>query len=152
MNLRDVLSGIFWLAIAVFVCLESVRVGLGTVHNPGSGFLPFWSAVVMGTLSVVLVATKGVKRGEKRGLRELWRGVRWEKAVFVLISLFAYAALLDALGYIVTTFGMLTFLFGIVGGSRLWMRLLIAAFTAVITYVVFDVWLGVQLPKGILGY
>lgn len=45
MNLRDQLSGLFWLEISIFVCIEGLRIGIGTFQSPAPGFLPFWLGV-----------------------------------------------------------------------------------------------------------
>ena len=66
MNRRDLLAGFFWLAIAVFVCFESIHTDLGKVHSPGPGFLPFWSAVVLGALSTTLIIIAGRHRNWKK--------------------------------------------------------------------------------------
>ena len=66
MNRRDLLAGLFWLGISVFVVIQSVKSDLGSLHSPGPGFLPFWSAVILGTLSIILIVTTS--------LRKKWEG------------------------------------------------------------------------------
>jgi hypothetical protein len=152
MNLRDLIGGLFWFATAVFVCTESASDGLGTFRNPGPGFLPFWSAVVLGVLSAIFVLTKIAGRSEKRTQVVPEAKMKWEKVVLVVVCLFAYTMLIDTFGYMLTTFAMLFFLFGVIAGSKLWARLLLAFITAITTFILFNTWLGVQLPKGILGF
>lgn len=152
MNLRDQLSGLFWLGISIFVCVESLQCSIGTFQYPGPGFLPFWSGVTLGTLAIILMAASILKkRGEGR-ITNLWRGMEWNKVIMVLASLFIYAILLPRLGYLIMTFGLMTFLFGIIGKSRLWINGMIGLITVLVTYVVFYVWLNVQLPKGIFSF
>jgi len=52
------------------------------------------------------------------------------------------------LGYLITTFGLLTLLFSIIERSRVWTKVFSALATVVVTYIAFSLWLGVQLPKG----
>ena len=55
---RDLISSVFWLAIAIFFSIEGfTHLKLGTLHQPGPGFFPFWGGVVLGLLSLVLLLT-----------------------------------------------------------------------------------------------
>ena len=151
MSLRDQWSGLFWVAISIFVCWVSIPIGIGTFKSPGPGFLPFSAGVVLGTLSVALVITSILQGKEEGRILSLWRGVKWHKVILVLTSLFIYTLLLPILGYLITTSGLLILLFGIKRKQRLWIQVLSALITAWVSYLIFYVWLEVQLPKGIFG-
>lgn len=152
MNLRDHLSGFFWLAISIFVCVESIQVSLGTFHSPGPGFLPFWAGVVLGTFSIILIVTTFLNKRGKGKLIEMWKGVGWKKVVLVLFSLFLYIILLPRIGYMIATFGLMIFMSGIIKRSKLWIEVVIPLITVLASYFIFNTWLGIQLPKGIFGF
>jgi len=152
MNFRDQLSGFFWLVISIFVCVESIKSGVGTFRFPGPGFLPFWSGVALGTFAIILVATDLLKEKVGRKSKNLSEGKKWSNVILVLVSLFAYALLLPRLGYLITTFGLMVFLFSLIGKPRLWIQGVSALITVLATYIIFYVWLDVRLPKGILGF
>jgi putative tricarboxylic transport membrane protein len=152
MNSRDQLSGFFWLVISIFVCVESIKSGVGTFRFPGPGFLPFWSGVALGTFAIILVATDLLKEKVGRKSKNLLEGKKWSNVILVLVSLFAYALLLPRLGYLITTFGLMVFLFSLIGKPRLWIQGVSALITVLATYIIFYVWLNVQLPKGIFGF
>ncbi len=152
MNYRDQFSGFFWIAISILVCIESIKSGIGTFRSPGAGFLPFWSGVALGTLAIILVASDILKEKGGQKNTKLWENKRWSNVILILISLLAYALLLPRLGYLITTFGLMAFLFSMIGRPRLWVRGVSALITVLVTYIIFYVWLDVQLPKGILGF
>jgi len=153
MSLRDQISGLFWLALAVFVCLISVPIGIGSFRTPGPGFLPFWAGVALGILSIAVVTMGTLKRSEAgEGLSRLWKGLAWRKAMAVMVSLFLYTVLMDRFGYLLVTSALLSFLFCLTRRERIWMKIGGALVTAVVSYLVFGVWLEVQLPKGMLGF
>jgi putative tricarboxylic transport membrane protein len=152
MNLRDILSSLFWLGISIFVCLICIPVGIGTLHAPGPGFLPFWGGVVLGMFSIVLLIASLLKGTAEEKISGLWRGVEWYKVLLVLASLFVYALLLPKLGYLIATSALLILLFGIMKRQRLWIQVVSALVTASLSYLIFYVWLDVQLPKGIFGF
>jgi hypothetical protein len=148
----DQLSGFFWLAISIFVCIEASRVGIGDVRSQGPGFLPFLSGVMLGIFSIILVVTNTLKKQGKGNIADIWKGISWGKVILVLILLFTYAFLLPTIGYLVATFGLIILLFGIVGKTKVWIKVVAGIITVLATYIVFYVWLEVQLPKGILGF
>jgi len=153
MSLRDQISGLFWLALAVFVCLISVPIGIGSFRTPGPGFLPFWAGVALGILSIAVVTMGTLKRSEAgEGLSRLWKGLAWRKAMAVMVSLFLYTVLMDRFGYLLVTSALLSVLFCLTRRERIWMKIGGALMTAVVSYLVFGVWLEVQLPKGIFGF
>ena len=152
MNLRDQMSGFFWLGISIFVCVESAQVSLGTFHNPGPGFLPFWAGVVLGTFSIVLILTTFLNKKGEGKLTEVWKGVGWKKVILVLFSLFLYIILLPRIGYITSTVGLMIFMSGIIKRSKLWTDIGTSLITVLASYFIFDSWLGIQLPKGIFGF
>lgn len=80
---------------------------------------------------------------------DLGRG--WRKGLWVVASLLAYIFVLEKLGFLVTTFLFLIVTLLGFKPRKFVSSLLVAFFTVVISYLVFSVWLKVQLPKGILG-
>jgi len=132
--------------------VEALRIKIGTFRSPGPGFFLFWSGVALGLLALALVVKKSLSEKRGENITKLWKGVRWSKVIFVLTSLFIYAILLPRLGYVITTFGLMVCLFGIIGRSRLWILGMSAFITVLITYVIFCVLLEVQMPKGIFGF
>jgi hypothetical protein len=147
---RDRLSSLFWLAVAIFVCFKSVQDDVGSFTSPGPGFLPFWSAVALGGLAMALSVMSFLKKQEEG--TEPWIEIKWGKVILVVSSLLIYSMLLNILGYLVATFGLMLFLFGLTGRPRIWGWLASALLTTVLTYLIFYLWLNVQLPRGRFGF
>jgi len=152
MDRRDLLGGLFWLAISIFVGLVSLRDDFGTFHSPGPGFFPFLSAMVLGVFAIILMITSRLKKRWERKLADLWKGLEWKKVAGVLFSLFLYPLVLPFLGYLLATFGLMFFLLGVVGRTRVWVRGVNALMVASASYVIFYMLLNVRLPKGMLGF
>jgi putative tricarboxylic transport membrane protein len=148
---RDLLAGLFWLGISVFVVIQSVKSDLGSLHSPGPGFLPFWSAVILGTLSIILIATTSLRKKWEGKLVDLWRGLDWVRVIWILLSLFLYPILLPVTGYLITTFVLIAFLLRIGVRSKLWIDVASALAITIISYVIFCTLLDVKLPRGIFG-
>ena len=148
---RDQLSGLFWLGIAIFLCLESFGLNIGTLGQPGPGFLVLFSGVILGIFAVIVIV-KGTLVGEGiEKIKLLWQGMRVRKVILILVCLLVYALVLDKAGYLMTTFVLMTILFGVMGRPKLWVQILGGLVTTLVTYIVFHIFLDVVLPRGILG-
>jgi len=124
---------------------------LGTLHDPGSGFIFFWVGVIMVGLSLIILL-RAIRLERKAGeLKSLWSEVRWKKIISVLLALFVYAYAFTSLGFILSTFLLLIFLFKAVEPQKWSVAIMGAILSALIGYGVFQLWLGSQLPKGLLN-
>ncbi len=139
------------LFFALFYCIESLPLGIGNLRNPGAGLLPFFSGVLLGclSLSVLIKSTWGKEESNKRAKPLDAR--TWQKGAWVLGSLLFYLLLLERLGFIITTFLFMVISLLNFRPRKLARILAISFLTAFASYLLFVIWLKVQLPKGILG-
>ena len=47
---------LFWITLGLLVCYGATRLGVGTVTEPGSGFIFFWSGLILAVLSLMSLA------------------------------------------------------------------------------------------------
>jgi putative tricarboxylic transport membrane protein len=143
---RDLVSGLFWLAVAIFAAVQGLSLKLGSLDRPGPGFFPFWGGVVLGVLSVVLIVRGFRRAGPSPPIRpESW------KPVVVVGALLAYLLLLEPLGFVAVTFLFLLILFRL--ERRGWaVSAASAAVGTLASYALFQVWLRTQLPIGPFGF
>ena len=151
MNRRDQVTGSLAIFLSFLICAEALSQGIGKVRYPGPGFMPFLSGSALGVLGIILVIKSSLGKSLRPSAARLWRGKQWGKVALTIFSLVLYALLLSKLGYLIATFCLTLFLFGIVAGPKLWVRIASALITSVATYAVFYLWLGVQLPRGLFG-
>jgi putative tricarboxylic transport membrane protein len=146
----DQISGIFWLLFSIFISVESYRLGLGNLHQPGPGFIFFWTAIAMGALSVAVFfrARVGKKTGEREG--PIFGKENVLKILLVLLSLFLYASFMETLGFIPITLLLFIFLLGMIEKKRWGLTISVSVVVTGISYLVFEIWLKSQLPKGLL--
>jgi putative tricarboxylic transport membrane protein len=151
MKTYDRASSLFWLLISIAVSVESVRLGVGTLHNPGIGFLTFGASGLLGLLSLVLFVQASI-RGEEVLREPLFVGRLWQRILFVLIVLALYSWSMPVLGYLLSTFVLMTLLFWVLEKKKVWLVLLCSSLSTVITYWVFSKWLNCQFPDGLFGF
>jgi len=148
---KDLSSSLFWLGVGAFISIEGYGLELGTLQEPGSGFMFFWVGLVMMGLSLGIFIQALGKEGKAGELMILWAGVQWKKVVYVLAALIFYAFFFQILGFLLCTVILLIFLFKVVEPQRWSVAIFGAVLSALMTYLVFKIWLGTQLPQGILG-
>lgn len=142
-------SALFWIALALLVCYGATLLGIGSVNEPGSGFIFFWSGLIMAILALTLLADWLRGAGEED--QEFGR-TNWPKIFVVLTVLVLYGLLLEKLGFILSTFALLSFLLTMSDETKWPSIFTVASAAAVISFAIFDLWLKIKLPKGILGF
>lgn len=143
-------EGILWTIVGLFICFLAWRIHFGSFREPGPGFIAFFSGLLIGGTGLVIILSRvraKPSQVETPAIPLLPRN--WRHLFFTTSALFGYALLLDSLGYIITTLFMMWIFFYVFGGKRWLSSLLISAFIVASTYVVFDIWLLCQFPRGI---
>jgi putative tricarboxylic transport membrane protein len=143
---RDVVVAALALALGAVAIFESAKLPLGTVRNPGEGFFPWWTSVVIVLLALVLLTQALTSRPSANQQAP----GRIAKVTALLLVLAAYTFLLDSLGYLLCTFLLVLFMLRATDTQRWPVALSMALLTAVGSYVVFAIWLSVPLPRGLL--
>ena len=142
-------SALFWVVLGMLVCYGATRLGLGTVTEPGSGFIFFWSGVILVLLSLVALAES--LRGDNDATAEI-SAINWRKVALVILALVLYAFLLERLGFVLTTFLLLSFLLAFIEDTYWGRSLGVAGAAALGSFAIFELWLKIRLPHGIFGF
>jgi putative tricarboxylic transport membrane protein len=153
MRTLDLRSSFFWLLLSIAVITESLRMGIGTVQNPGMGFMSFWAGGLLAIFSLVLFLSAILKKRKSRN-EAAAPGAWHKKVLFVLSALVVYAVVMPIAGYLISTFLLMTLLYWFADptGMRWFFWCLILAFlTTAASYYVFSVLLNCQFPPGMLG-
>jgi hypothetical protein len=141
------------MTFACFVCAGSLKLGFGSFSDPGAGFMPLLSALLLIFLSAVDLAIGLTSRWKNdRKDREIWSDIQWERLIGTLIVLVLYATLMPVLGFSLPTAALLFVLFRLIERRSWWRTALGAIAVTAVFYFGFGVALGAQLPKGVLGF
>jgi len=139
--------------VAIYVAAGAIQLGIGSLNHPGVGFIFIWLAVILAGLAMIDLVTTILENNRRSIIRKpLWKGYRWGKVILVLAAVGVYAIVLDILGFILSAFLLLFFLFKVVEPLK-WRDAIIGSLlTIAVVYAVFGMWLKVPFPTGILGY
>jgi putative tricarboxylic transport membrane protein len=116
--------------------------------GPGSAFLPFWLALVMGVLALTLLVRS--LRDPERGAVWLPKGEGLRDMLVVLGATVAFIALLKVTGMVIGTALYLAGLVWYLGRHRWWVTLGVAIAAAGFNWLVFVHWLRVPMPEGMI--
>jgi putative tricarboxylic transport membrane protein len=144
-------TSLFWLVLSVGACVKSVFLGIGAPNKPGPGLFPFGASVGLGILSAGLFIQAMIKKGEARE-ESLFAGKNWGRILFIILAIVIYANILPLMGYLVTTFFLMLFVFWLAEMKK-WYGILFSSLAITwVSHLVFAVWLKCQLPPGILRF
>lgn len=139
---------IVFLILSCLVMIESVRLRLNTIHNPGPGFMPFFLGLSLALLSILSLFFLD-RRITGPALWDGWR--KSQSTFYVFAGLIAYLLLFKVLGFYVDTFLLMVYLIKISGERGYKRLLLVSMLTMVVTYLLFCKLLYIPFPQGVLG-
>lgn len=144
---RDVVSASFWILIGIWVCHEGYKAGMGTLHEPGSGFLVLGAGALLIGLSILLLLRAVLS--PLRGGEASFSMISLRRPILVMLGLAAYAYAFVPLGFALSSLLLFILLMKVVEPQP-WSKALLMAFLVTLAaYLLFHVWLGAQLPRGI---
>ena len=154
MGKQDRWSSVVLFLLGTAICFGSLKLGLGTMAAPGPGLLPFLAGVALCLFSVgIFLIAGGKKRSIPAASVNFFPYADSKRiVVLVLLSLFGYNLLWGILGFSLTTFIFLTFLFWFVGNRNWRIALMSSATISFLAYALFEFFLEAQLPTGYVGF
>jgi len=145
---RDRGAAVVLLVFGLLALEEARKLRFGSIAKPGPGFFPLVLALAFSLVCLALLISAIRTRAA-----EAAAGPRlaWPQIVGTMAALLVYALVLEPAGFVLATFALLLFFFKVLERQR-WVSALAGSFaTAFVTYLVFKVWLNVQLPAGPWG-
>ncbi len=149
---------IFWVALGMFVCVYAyMKLGIGKFNAPGSGLMPFLLGLLFSLLALYKLVTRILRHGKsEEGTEEEkeaeQQGTVYKKVILVVVAMFAYALLLEPLGFLLITFLWMGFVCKGLGKMGWEVTILIAIITTFSSYLLFQHYLGVRFPRGFFGF
>jgi hypothetical protein len=135
------------LALALYVGWENRAYPLGTLQEPGPGYLPLLLVIFLGALGL-LIALWGIRSGPLAAMQWTEAG----RAIVILAACCVAAFALERLGYRITVIALLVFFLGVLERKRpVPVALVALGFSFASYYLVSDV-LHVPLPVSPWGF
>jgi hypothetical protein len=143
----DQVSGLMLAALALYVWWMNRAYPIGTLAEPGPGYVPLLLAIFMGVMGV-LVALGGGKSEPLAAME--WTEAKRAFALLVACGVAAFA--LERLGYRITMAALLIFFLGVMERRKPMMVAAVGIGFSLVTYYLFATLLRVPLPVSPWGF
>lgn len=140
-------SGLVALALSLFVVWSGIDMGMGSINDPGSGYVLVYAGLLMILFSAIMLYS-AVKDGGPTFL-SLWKDVLWTKPLIVIALLIAFTLAFETLGFLISTIILLIVLLRVIDPVP-WVRAIsIAVIVPLVCWYVLVKLLLIQLPSGV---
>jgi hypothetical protein len=146
----DSISSLFLVGVALAISIESIRLGTGTLSNPGPALFPLVCGLVLGILGLIVFV-----RSRKRFLKKqdgLWQAKNEMKVILILTSMISYPFFMQVLGFIVVTLLWMFFVCRGIGKIGWKASIFISVVTTFACYYLFAHFLIIRFPRGVFGF
>ena len=147
LNNSEFWTGAIGLALGAFVIRSGLKLKLGTINDPGSGFMLFYIGILMCAFAVTIILASITEGGPTFGSR--WEDARWSKPVLIIAVLVAYAFALEPLGFLIATMPLMLLLLRIVDPVRWTLAIPLAIAAPLGVWCVLKHGLAIMLPSGV---
>lgn len=149
LNNSELWGGVVGFALGVFVIRSGYSLNIGSIHDPGSGYVLFYTGILMclfaGTIMVSAVTEGGPTFGS------LWAGTRWTKPLLVIVCLAAFSFLFEPLGFLLASIPLMLVLLRIIDPVRWTLAVPLAILAPLVMWWILKKGLLIQLPAGMFN-
>jgi len=146
------ITGVVFLILAAFIAWESLELKFYTYIGPGPGFFPFWLALLLGTLSVLMILQATFRRPGPMPADFFAGRAGYLRVGAIVLALAATTVLMEILGFRLTMLGTMILLLFALGRPSLIVTLLVSVIGSFGSFYVFTKLLRVPLPRGFFGF
>ncbi|OGA45637.1 MAG: hypothetical protein A3F74_11465 [Betaproteobacteria bacterium RIFCSPLOWO2_12_FULL_62_58] len=137
----------FLLVLGLVISIISWGYGFGSLGRPGPGLYPFFIGVAISVFSLFILISE-LRSDTSRSILD--KGCA-KTVVFMTLTFCLWIVAMPLLGYVVVTL-LATYAFcKVMKLEGWWKPLAVSGGTALFIYLLFDYWLYIDLPRGILG-
>lgn len=152
MKIGDRIFGMICLGLSFWLIIEALRYDYMTKFTPGPGFAPFWVGVLLGLFSLYLVIDSYMRKiGEKDEKRVLPERSSLQRIGLIILILVGYTIVLLPIGFLLSTLALVFLLLYFLEKYSIGKSLLYSAMFGGGSFLLFQYWMEVELPKCWLG-
>lgn len=151
----ELFEGILWIGIGLFICLLALKFEIGSFNSPGPGFLPLLTGTFVLIMGFVMTISRSLlkrKNIEKESVDSLLQIASFPRLLYTIILLLLYIIFIEPLGFILSTLLVMFCLFFDFTRKNFIGSILFSLLTSFLSYLIFEIWLRCQLPKGIFPW
>ena len=147
LNNSELWGGLIGLGLGIFVVRSGLKLKLGTINDPGSGYVLFYTGILMCAFAATIIVTALTEGGPAFGAR--WKDARWTKPVLIIVCLIAFAFALDTFGFLLSSIPLMLLLMRLIDPVRWELAVPVSIAVPAGMWWLLKHALGIQLPSGI---
>jgi putative tricarboxylic transport membrane protein len=150
MEKYDRISSIFFLLFGIFILVGARNYAFGTFQEPGGGLYPTLIGGILVVMSIFLMLqTRHASAGDAPEWD--WKGGGLRRCLLTLVGLLIVPFLFNVIGFFPTMFLFILCMMKVIL-SVPWISALTTSIIGTVGgYFLFESWLKIQFPRGILG-
>jgi len=139
-------GGLIGLALGIFVIWSGVKLKLGTINDPGSGYVLFYAGILICLFAATIIVTAVTEGGPTFASR--WENTRWSKPLLIIACLTVFAFALDTFGFLLSAIPLMVLLLRVIDPVRWPLAIPLSILAPLGMWWVLKHLLGIQLPSG----
>jgi putative tricarboxylic transport membrane protein len=149
LNNSELWGGLIGLALGGFVIWQGVKLKLGTINDPGSGYVLFYTGILMCVFAASIIISAITEGGPTLASR--WDNVSWSKPLLVIACLTTFSFALEPLGFLLSSIPLMLLLLRLIDPLRWTLAMPIAVLAPLGMWWMLKRLLLIQLPSGLFG-
>lgn len=149
LNNAELWGGVIGAALGIFTARAGFSLGLGSINDPGSGYVLFYTGLLMCAFAAAIIFAALSEGGPTLGSR--WEGARWQKPVIIIAGLTGFAIALGPLGFLLSAIPLMLLLLRAIDPVRWTLAVPLAIIAPLMVWLVLKKALLIQLPSGMFG-
>jgi putative tricarboxylic transport membrane protein len=149
---KDLISSGAAFLIGLIISLGGYHLDIGSLKDPGSGFIFFGLGLIVIGLSVIVFLCAMGNSSVDQSVKAMLKGGDLKQVGIVVAAIVFYAATFKPFGFLISTLIVMFFLFKLMGSQSWKVAIIGAMLSSFSAYLVFDVWLRCSLPAGLLPF
>ncbi|WP_375158269.1 tripartite tricarboxylate transporter TctB family protein [Bradyrhizobium sp. RDT46] len=149
LNNSELWGGVIGLALGGFVIWSGMKLKLGTINDPGSGYVLFYTGILMCVFAAAIIVSAVTEGGPTLASR--WENVRWSKPLLLIGCLVAFSVALEPLGFLLSSIPLMLLLLRLIDPVRWTLAIPVAVLVPMGMWWVLKRVLLIQLPSGLFG-
>src|SRR5882757_8588222 len=137
LNNSELWGGLIGLALGIFVIRSGIKLKLGTINDPGSGYVLFYTGILMCLFALTII------------IAAVTEGGPWTKPLVIIACLTAFSFALEPLGFLLSAIPLMLLLLRAIDPVRWTLAIPLAVLAPLGVWWVLKHALLIQLPSGI---
>lgn len=152
MRAGNVIASLLTIGLGLFMVMEAGKMNIGFTGELHAGVFPRLLGIGFMLLGALQFLQECRSTASSQGTIPWPAGEYRRRVVAIGTAVLAYLVILPWLGFALTTFLFTVFSIKILGTYQWLLPIAVALLTAGLSTLVFQIWLDLRLPGGLLGY